>query len=703
MKTWTGTDKRDPDAIQRIDYFLRDVNAAMQRISIGQVPSGGGGSIGDVTDHGVLLGLADDDHLQYALLAGRQPGQTLYGSLDSGTLVLSACSSGTLNSSITLESGLAGPNVNFMGSHFYFAQQGLPYRIHIYGDAEGGLGGYGAVSVDGVVRLWGMSGKTYDLLQCYNAAEDKVTWVDQDGFLHGDGSHLTGTGTTPVDHDHTGDAGDGGNLSAYVHLAGAETITGLKTLTGAAASELFLNINSSDNFLAASLKVVPTSSPGNITLPVSDSGEDCILLGRTGEAPAAGELFYGTAVSGHVTPLAIGTAAQMLVVNPAGTLPEWVDPEDIGIATEEYVNAAVAQVINVASGSTLTVGTQTSGTYASTNVHDNTPWRVREAAATPGLNVELTFSAIPSAPTALWLRAYHNGQHTITVSIYKYTTSAWESYQVLPSAQSGYTFYSIPIPDGSEHISAGAARVQFAYTGEGSLDDYLYIDYCALVKAGLGSETIDVARTWETKQTFPAGTASVVQADVTSLTTADSPQFAGLNLGHASDTTLARTTSAFGEADATIEGNHIVRRAGTPFDDTLTNLVANAWYPFGDGGVGEFLVVPHAPGWYRVTLVAQITSAGSTGAKAKFIVTAYSDAIGTFMGGVIPMSNPAGAFSTNGELVLTATGMCQGSRVFYSTNYANDAGGYSLVSISATQTANGATADVYGLLEYLGA
>ena len=35
---------------------------------------------GGVTDHGALTGLTpDDDHAQYALLAGRAGGQTLYG------------------------------------------------------------------------------------------------------------------------------------------------------------------------------------------------------------------------------------------------------------------------------------------------------------------------------------------------------------------------------------------------------------------------------------------------------------------------------------------------------------------------------------------------------------------------------------------------------------------------------------------------
>jgi hypothetical protein len=409
----------------------------------------------------------------------------------------------------------------------------------------------------------------------------------------------TAAGPGPVlpvlaDHDHTGDAGDGGNIPAAsvsgtaVTLSGDQTITGLKTLTGAAATEIFLNINSSDNALAASLMVVPTDTPGNISLPKSDEGDTTLLLGAFPEAaPAAGELVIGTAAAdGHVEALAAPTAHQILAGNDAGTGPEWVAAEDIGIATEEYVNAAVAQVINVASGSTLTVGTQTSGTFSSTQVHDNTPWRVREAAATPGLNVELTFgatTAVAAAPTALWLRAYHNGQHTITVSIYKYTTSAWESYQVLPSAQSGYTFYSIPIPDGADHISSGGlARVQFAYTGEGSLDDYLYVDYCALVKGGQGSEKVDATRTWATKQTFPGD--------------AYAPEMGKIELGHASDTTLTRVAAGH----IAVEGNPV------------PCVVATDTHTINGTPVAFHTLLASAPvGVYRATWMFDITTASA--------------------------------------------------------------------------------------------
>ena len=53
-------------------------------------------AIAAVVDHGVLTGLGDDDHSQYALLAGRSGGQTLIGGTASGnSLTLKATSHAT--------------------------------------------------------------------------------------------------------------------------------------------------------------------------------------------------------------------------------------------------------------------------------------------------------------------------------------------------------------------------------------------------------------------------------------------------------------------------------------------------------------------------------------------------------------------------------------------------------------------------------
>lgn len=89
MRPWRGVDAGTTDdprvreALSTISEFLFDVSAAVKSIGDGLEPiASGGGSIG-TTDHGALSGLADDDHSQYLLLAGRSGGQTIH-SLASG-------------------------------------------------------------------------------------------------------------------------------------------------------------------------------------------------------------------------------------------------------------------------------------------------------------------------------------------------------------------------------------------------------------------------------------------------------------------------------------------------------------------------------------------------------------------------------------------------------------------------------------------
>lgn len=68
-----------------IDFTYDDINNA---ITASVIPSG--------INHGNLSGLANDDHLQYALLAGRATGQTLHGGTLAGeNLTLSSTANGT--------------------------------------------------------------------------------------------------------------------------------------------------------------------------------------------------------------------------------------------------------------------------------------------------------------------------------------------------------------------------------------------------------------------------------------------------------------------------------------------------------------------------------------------------------------------------------------------------------------------------------
>jgi hypothetical protein len=69
-----------------------------------------------------------------------------------------------------------------------------------------------------------------------------------------------------------------------------------------------------------------------------------------------------------------------------------------------------------------------------------------------------------------------------------------------------------------------------------------------------------------------ASTHTHAQADVTGLTTADSPQFAGVNLGHASDTTLTRASAGV----LAVEGVNVLTTAtGQGKDATLDALAAH--------------------------------------------------------------------------------------------------------------------------------
>jgi len=156
-------------------------------------------------------------------------------------------------------------------------------------------------------------------------------------------------------------------------------------------------------------------------------------------------------------------------------------------AVKTYVDEAISQYIYLATGSVITKGTQTSGTYLTTNVHDNVAWTIREVTGVPGFDVELIFSGIVHSPTRLWLRCYYTGNHDVKVQMWDYGDSIWEDYITLLQSQANYEWIEISIPDPSEHTSGGEAKIRFYHAATGNTNHYLYVDYCALVKAGFGS------------------------------------------------------------------------------------------------------------------------------------------------------------------------------------------------------------------------
>ena len=96
---------------------------------LGEIQGGG------VTDHGLLTGLSDDDHTQYALLGGRAGGQTAYGGVAANEdLILHGTTHATKASSYVL----LQPGGGFVG-----IAQLTPVNLLHVGDSEASISGPG--------------------------------------------------------------------------------------------------------------------------------------------------------------------------------------------------------------------------------------------------------------------------------------------------------------------------------------------------------------------------------------------------------------------------------------------------------------------------------------------------------------------------------------------------------------------------------
>lgn len=109
------------------------------------------------------------------------------------------------------------------------------------------------------------------------------------------------------------------------------------------------------------------------------------------------------------------------------------------------------------------------------------------------------------------------------------------------------------------------------------------------------------------------GTLSISQADVTGLTTADSPQFSALNIGHASDTTLTRSSAG----NLAVEGNLLYRAGGTDV-------------PVADGGTGASSFTAYAVLCGGTTSTNPLQSVASVGTNLRPLVSNGAGALPTF-------------------------------------------------------------------------
>lgn len=156
------------------------------------------------------------------------------------------------------------------------------------------------------------------------------------------------------------------------------------------------------------------------------------------------------------------------------------------------------------------------------------------------------------------------------------------------------------------------------------------------------------------------GAVTLAQADISGLTTADSPQFAGINLGHASDTTFTRVSAGV----AAIEGNNILTAnlIGSSVQAYNANLAALAGltgvadrgvYFTGAGAMTLFTLTSTARSLLDDTSVAAMaTTLGlGTGSSPQFTAINLGHASDTTIARV-----SAGVVSIEGNNIYTANG-----------------------------------------------
>jgi hypothetical protein len=143
------------------------------------------------------------------------------------------------------------------------------------------------------------------------------------------------------------------------------------------------------------------------------------------------------------------------------------------------------------------------------------------------------------------------------------------------------------------------------------------------------------------------GAVVIAQADVTGLTTADSPQFTGINLGHASDTTFTRVSAGV----AAIEGNNILTAnlIGSSVQAYSARLVDIAALAITDSNI----IVGNGSTWVAESGATARTSLGvGTGDTVQFTAINLGHASDTTIARV-----SAGVVSIEGSNILLASGL----------------------------------------------
>lgn len=130
----------------------------------------------------------------------------------------------------------------------------------------------------------------------------------------------------------------------------------------------------------------------------------------------------------------------------------------------------------------LTGGTSSSAVADLKTPFDGNVYTLNEAAATPGQNLEVTFTVVREFK---WVtaRLYYNGgtNHGIRLQLWNKDTSAWDTYHTYLGSGLDYETIYFQIFDQRHYNDSGTVKFRFYHTETGVAGHTLRIDYVALI------------------------------------------------------------------------------------------------------------------------------------------------------------------------------------------------------------------------------
>jgi len=205
---------------------------------------------------------------------------------------------------------------------------------------------------------------------------------------------------------------------------------------------------------------------GHEAVAIDQNDADQAFIDFQGTSAASAANNISTWVSGAV--LAGFTLQEINGTNQ--WMPYYSAPTGAALATE-YVPASVA----------LNAGSNTAGDVDSVAAMlDSDTYDVDEVAATPGFDMEFTFSGVV-AFTGVRVRCLYNGgaSHTVELRLYNYDTTSWDT--ILEFTDQAYqTILEFPVLDDTNYISGGAAKLAIYHSSLGNAAHDISVDYVAL-------------------------------------------------------------------------------------------------------------------------------------------------------------------------------------------------------------------------------